>query len=584
MWSVSKLETISTLKVAGRDNYFNTGFGISCLRFRPDGQSIVVAVQPFKVFRVDRKLVVPSKLVDPNRGSAPREPPEPPDDGFIAILDIGAGNPVSGLWDGGAIAVSPDCDTMLVRNQDGEVTLIYDSSAQSHPLQVKADWGMGAFSGDGRHLCLADGRNLSLIDFAESKIYKAEHPSPDCDFYSVAVSPDGATVATSDSDDAVMLWSLKSGRSLGRKLLEIPEGAGAPPTPLAFAADGSLLVVANGFSKELLVWSGAGRHLFASLAFPGFAQNTSVDTVAGLRRSQGATTLVLLENGAVLSLDSGLECANPVEVARNATALATAGLADLWITGDASGHVEVFQGSASGRSLACLPEGVSIKALALDPEGRLVAASGPSGRVRIWEIEGWRLVAELAPPAEYADCERYALAFSKEGRRLLGLCAGQAVLWEVATGAVAGRFASVNQMWGARMVGAFSPTELLFAVSSPFEPGIRLIRSDLVEPHGAPLLLYHGASDMGGAYGLAFSPDGNRLAATYGNGDLVLWDLSPGMATREACLVANRNLTASEWERYLPDEPYRKTWDLELVGPAYGQSEPSGKECDGSAG
>jgi len=569
IWDISKLEVLCTLKVAGRDHYLTPSFGISRLRFRLDGRSIVVAVQPFKDFRVGRRMIVPKPGVEFG------EPPLFPDEGFITVLDINTGKPLSEPWIGGALAVSPDCNTILARNKVGDVTLIYDAERQAHPLPSKSDWGLGAFSGDGRNFCLVEGRELSLIDMAASRIHKAVHPSPDCRFYSIAVSPDGATIATSDSDDAVMLWSLKSGRSVGRRLLEIPQGAGVPPTPLAFSPDSSSVLVANGFSREILVWTMGELHSIASLNASGSAGESSINTLAVLRRPEGATTLVSFENGDVVALDPQLEHGNLVEATRNATALASAGLACVWIAGDASGHVEVFEGSAPGRSMECLPQGEKIKALALDPAGRLAAASGPSGRVRVWAIGDWSLVAELIPPNEYADCERYALAFSMGGERLLGLATGQAVLWEVATGAVVGRFASVDQMWGSKMVGAFSPTEPLFAVSSPFEPGIRLIRSDLVEPHGAPLLHYHGACEVGGAYGLAFSPDGTRLAATYGNGDLVLWDLSTRVATRAACLVANRNLTAFEWERYLPGEPYRNTWDLEFELITDGQSGPN---------
>ena len=76
-----------------------------------------------------------------------------------------------------------------------------------------------------------------------------------------------------------------------------------------------------------------------------------------------------------------------------------------------------------------------------------------------------------------------------------------------------------------------------------------------------PLLL------KGGVESLAFSPDSKNIAVGYrGGGDksggISLWDVDPESWKRIAGEIANRNLTRQEWREYFPDEKtYHKTFD-----------------------
>jgi hypothetical protein len=53
---------------------------------------------------------------------------------------------------------------------------------------------------------------------------------------------------------------------------------------------------------------------------------------------------------------------------------------------------------------------------------------------------------------------------------------------------------------------------------------------------------------------LAFSPDGKALLSL-GRADAYLWDLDIASWREQACRVANRNLSADEWTRFIPDTP-----------------------------
>jgi hypothetical protein len=57
---------------------------------------------------------------------------------------------------------------------------------------------------------------------------------------------------------------------------------------------------------------------------------------------------------------------------------------------------------------------------------------------------------------------------------------------------------------------------------------------------------------------VAFTRD-SKVLASVSEEHVVLWDVALESLKRRACRIANRNLTKTEWQQYLADEPYRKT-------------------------
>jgi WD40 repeat protein len=52
------------------------------------------------------------------------------------------------------------------------------------------------------------------------------------------------------------------------------------------------------------------------------------------------------------------------------------------------------------------------------------------------------------------------------------------------------------------------------------------------------------------------TPDGGHLFAITGAGLAYRWDVRPTSWAREACAVAGRTLTRTEWQAALPGRPY----------------------------
>ena len=67
--------------------------------------------------------------------------------------------------------------------------------------------------------------------------------------------------------------------------------------------------------------------------------------------------------------------------------------------------------------------------------------------------------------------------------------------------------------------------------------------------------------ELGRISGLGLMTGGGRglVSADEALGEMMFWNLDPAVWKDRACEVAGRNLTRTEWQRYLPDEDYRVT-------------------------
>jgi hypothetical protein len=82
------------------------------------------------------------------------------------------------------------------------------------------------------------------------------------------------------------------------------------------------------------------------------------------------------------------------------------------------------------------PHTNSIRAIAISPNGELLASAGPRGEVFLWELKTGKLIGKPStryPNSTYDD-QVYSLAFSPDGKLLAGGAAQQLVLWNTSNG------------------------------------------------------------------------------------------------------------------------------------------------------
>lgn len=289
---------------------------------------------------------------------------------------------------------------------------------------------------------------------------------------SIAFSPDGKSVATTDSNRILRLWDAATGQERRRFGGQSGPFAGAPAV---FSPDGRILVAGDG-QKNLLLWEAAtGKELHR---YPGrgcaTCQAFSPDGQC-LALSDYDGTLILLEaaTGKVLRTFAG--------------------------------HTQ------------------RVERVAFSPDGRLLASAGLDATVRIWETTSGKQLRQLAGHKLHVE----ALAFSPDGKLLAsggGFGDSSIILFEVPTGAEVRRFKADDSSWGLTQL-AFSPDGRLLASAGGDQT------NRLWDPTtGQEVRRFNRVAKGTSVRGcVAFSPDGKVLAGR-GQHDTVLclWDVATG--------------------------------------------------------
>ncbi|MGH8904827.1 MAG: WD40 repeat domain-containing protein, partial [Egibacteraceae bacterium] len=98
---------------------------------------------------------------------------------------------------------------------------------------------------------------------------------------------------------------------------------------------------------------------------------------------------------------------------------------------------------------------------------------------------------------------------------------------------------------------AFNPDGTRIATASD-DQTVRLWDTATGAPAGQPLT---GHTDW--VRGVAFNPDGTRIATASDDQTVRLWPATLEGWIRHACTLAERNLTQGEWNEFVgPDRPY----------------------------
>ena len=158
-------------------------------------------------------------------------------------------------------------------------------------------------------------------------------------------------------------------------------------------------------------------------------------------------------------------------------------------------------------------EAAVASAVAISPNGQIVAAGCDDHRIRLWNVADGTTIAQLR---EHTDWVR-GVAFHPQGKKLVSVGDDYFVrLWDLETNAVVHRHEVKS---GVLHAVAFRPDGKLFAVSG-FDDVVRLFDTEtgkVLQELAAP------ATDV---KALAFSPNNQQLAAAGRNGTIRVWDLA----------------------------------------------------------
>jgi len=404
---------------------------------------------------------------------------------------------------------------------------------------------------------------------------------------SAAFDPSGTIVYAASDDGTVFAWDLSGARSFGRAFSAGPGGYhsnGLAYPYVSASADGSLVVPyarhlpdgsADGGGVSIIDFARGGETQRIPIA--GRAPGVSSVSYAELSPdgtellvspgpgSDGDITLWRLEDGStsLIRTFKGLT-ATPVPATPerfHSVPWATFSPDGRWVAGvdrRRNGTSRMIEWSAATGALRAAPldlawsssdTSIEHESVVYSRDGSLIATSALGNRTVIVDAETLKPIRALPDPDEVAFVD-----FSPTDPDLLAEASakkGVVHLWNVRTGEEIQRVLASTSVFPLTSA-AFDPSGRML-VTMTAEGVARLWSVPALEQIGADL---PGIPSTVGAATFVGSGAGTTAVLVYDTGSAFAYPASLDAWKRKACLVAGRNLTRSEWSRYVGDRPY----------------------------
>lgn len=416
-------------------------------------------------------------------------------DGTARVWQAATGEPMLSLdheREVGAIAFSPDGRLLATAEEDG-VARLWDAAKGTEVARMEQQSGKAfvSFSPDGTRLAtVAETGNVGpsirsvyhLWDTATGKLMVSmEHPGSKAWPRRLIFNPTGSRVATAGPDNTVRIWDVDTGDEV--MSLSHPYGIYS----IDFSPDGRRLATGASSEGEIRVW----------------------DLETG-------TEILQMKHGTAIF---------DLKFSPDGKMLATGG--------NGSWGGAIVWDAASGKEITRMKTVNRTRRLQFSPDGSLLATTSigvlvSPANARVWEATTGREVARLGP-----EVAATSMAFNPDSSRLA--TAGDdhlARIWSLGGQLEHARLPHSGTVWAAE----FSPDGQRIVTIAGHS--VRLMDPE-TGTFTAELTYFTG--NAGGVVESAdVSPDSRRVAASYSNGAVVVWDLD----TREKIAVMSHKRTA----------------------------------------
>ncbi|QEH38461.1 Serine/threonine-protein kinase PrkC [Aquisphaera giovannonii] len=441
--------------------------------------------------------------------------------GYVRLYDAAAGRPRAtiGGGPGGVLAVAYSPDGAQLATASRGVVDVWDAAGGAPAFQLRGHrefvYGV-AFSPDGRRLASAGwDRTVRLWDRKTGELERTLRGHRGF-VRGVSFSPDGRRLASCGEDRSVRIWDVEEGRALASF-----HGHQGFVHCVAFSPDG-IRAASGSMDATVRIWPAATTE-------PQVTFRNGSGWVGSVAIHPGGGRVATAHNGDVRVWDprTGEELwrAPGPRGLLGRVALAYTPDGTLLAAPDPAGRIRL-RDADTGRALRALEDdGGPIVAAAAAPGGGLLAGAGDDGVVRVWDLRDGSIRARLAGHAGGVN----AVCFSPDGRQLASASEDRTVkLWDLDAGKEAASLA--GHATGVRGV-AFAPDGLsLASVGGQYRgsPPAEVLVWDLPATGGGPRRRLEGHTGM--VQAVAYSPDGRRLATASDDRTVLLWDAASGEA------------------------------------------------------
>jgi RNA polymerase sigma factor (sigma-70 family) len=458
------------------------------------------------------------------------------DDGTARWFDVGTGKEVrhcDARWpkEGSAAVLAPGGEALAVVDlRPGKDLVVVDLSSGAERFRKTADraWCRQVqFSPDGKTLAAVqwEGKapwrpyRLFLLDARTGRELASFDPGQGA--LDLAFSPDSKTLLGTNRRNLVQLFSVPGGETLRRST--VPANL---VNVAAFTPDGKSIVVGSQDVDTLQIDAATGKEVrrFRTYSATHIAFTADGKTLA-VGRSDGSISQWDLATGQRLPASS--EIVNwPLRFSADAKLL----WVGRWAEREELAAVDWQTGRETSRSRP--PRDGWTSSLALSADCSRVAAYGTAGKLTVWDASSGKELRAFAD----TDSRWNMQTFSPDAKTLYAASPGKSVrAWDVATGKELAEFktghaqttALVTSPDGRWLAAAEDPR-----ASATSRPQVSVW--DLAA--GREARSFRPDPEAGAFRSLAFSPDGNLLAAAgekarrgeFGTGSLAVWDVRTG--------------------------------------------------------
>jgi WD40 repeat protein/DNA-binding SARP family transcriptional activator len=446
-------------------------------------------------------------------------------------------------------AVSPDGREFALGSQAGGVRLLDLTSGRVRRMQGghRGEVSRLRFTPDGRRLVTAGHDGQVLVWDVDEGSVTERFAGHSAEVDGLDITADGRTLITASVDGRAILWDLAGDRRLDRRF---PVGVSfdVPFTPrgIAVSPDGRTLALTESDGTVDLIDAATLQRRAVLRALPAAATAVAFSPDGRLLAVTGASDRITLWNARTLAPAGEL----PMPVNSDAIAfspdgkLLAAAEEDVANPLNKGGPLRVW--NVPRRTLTAFRGGSAANSIAFSPDGRLLAAAETENRTEIREAGTGKLIKRLST----GDFAR-SVAFSPDGDLLfVGRYDGRGDLFSTATWKPIGRPLEGHT---ARVTSAQFTQDSGMLVTAGADGTAVVWDVKTQKPIGSAIEL--APNTFASA---ALSRDGSRLFAVSTRGDGIRFDMSPAEWRRHACLVAGRDLTAAEWADALPGRPRQR--------------------------